>query len=120
MMTQIFVCNASDFIRRYEKQREAEGKVDKKREQRNELQLRQLQTITTNATPSSKLQPKNHLSPGLTKKTRLAYTPLREAEVAHLHCNKASRTAAPLCPKLPLPPLRLLPLLDPSGRRLTA
>ena len=30
LMTQIFVCNASDFIRRYEKQRKAKGKVDKR------------------------------------------------------------------------------------------
>ena len=29
-MTQIFVCNASDFIRRYEKQRKAKGEVDKR------------------------------------------------------------------------------------------
>ena len=29
-MTQIFVCISSDFIRRYERQKEAEGKEDKR------------------------------------------------------------------------------------------
>ena len=41
-MTQIFVCNSSDFIRRYEKQKEAEGK-EGKRESKKQTKVREIQ-----------------------------------------------------------------------------
>ena len=37
MEMQIFVCNSSDFIRRYERQKEAEVKEDKGREREKQI-----------------------------------------------------------------------------------